>query len=128
MTDQTMSDAPSSQFTVRPAEKGVEVSLDGVRIERLISGFSIDFAAGAPFADVVLQVHPRHTRSPEFDGVASVAVAVDDPGPAAAAFLSAIDPEELSKAALQRLDLTNDAHGLTAAMLRQLTEWANGIA
>jgi hypothetical protein len=43
-----------------------------------------------------------------------------------AAFLSQIDPAELERVALNRLDLEGGENMLTAAMLRQLIEWATG--
>ncbi|WP_436957987.1 hypothetical protein [Streptomyces sp. SudanB182_2057] len=50
-----------------------------------------------------------------------------DPGPAAAVFLDAIDPEALERAALARPDLGTEPYSLTKAMLTQLVEWARGL-
>ncbi|MET7898957.1 hypothetical protein [Streptomyces mirabilis] len=49
-----------------------------------------------------------------------------EPGPAAAEFLEAMDPVEVERAALARVDLENVPGGGTAAVLRQLAEWARG--
>ncbi|MFF7092846.1 hypothetical protein ACFY9A_10675 [Streptomyces rubradiris] len=50
-----------------------------------------------------------------------------DPGPAAAVFLDAIDPEALERAALARPDLGTEPYSLTKAMRTQLVEWARGL-
>ncbi|MET7729098.1 hypothetical protein [Streptomyces mirabilis] len=49
-----------------------------------------------------------------------------EPGPVAAEFLEAMDPVEVERAALVRVDLENAPGGGTAAVLRQLVEWARG--
>lgn len=92
-------------------------------------------------AGIVIEMDPKHTprvtltvpadrvQATHFEGLAVtelMTVAQPDPGPAAAAFLAAIDAETLEKAAMNRLDLLNGPHELTKAMLRQLTEWADG--
>jgi hypothetical protein len=77
---------------------------------------------------VQLEVPQHRLDRVEFEGLAVVEINTyaDDPGPAAAAFLSAIDAGELEKAALARLDLDSEEHATTRAILRQLIEWANG--
>ncbi|MGI5401937.1 hypothetical protein ACQEVG_21335 [Streptomyces sp. CA-135486] len=76
---------------------------------------------------VVLQLKPTGTWPTQLDLLAKVEIGVPaDPGAAAAAFLEALDPLEVERAALARLDLENVRGGGTAAVLRQLAEWARG--
>lgn len=77
---------------------------------------------------VVLHLRPTGAWPAELDILARVDVGVPpEPGPAAAAFLEALDPVEVERAALARIDLENVPGGGTAAVLRQLTEWARGV-
>jgi hypothetical protein len=104
---------------------GGEVWLNGERIERQIAGVHLKAGFGEP-SEAVLVLGPRASTG-TFEGLARVAIGEPpDPGPAAAAFLSAIDPEILEQTALNRIDLDPGPHGLTKTMLRQLVEWANG--
>jgi hypothetical protein len=76
---------------------------------------------------VVLHLSPTAAWPAELDLLARVEVGIPpEPGPAAAAFLDALDPLEVERAALARLDLENVPGGGTAAVLRQLAEWARG--
>ncbi|CAM5468198.1 hypothetical protein [Streptomyces aurantiogriseus] len=76
---------------------------------------------------VVLHLRPTGIWPAELDLLARVQVGVSpEPGPSAAAFLEALDPLEVERAALARVDLENVPGGGTAAVLRQLTEWARG--
>lgn len=113
----------------------VEITAQGGRADIEIDGTSIDpgavkaysvshFAGERP--EVLLHVADRgDTR---WSGMARVTVAdVPDPGPAAAVFLDAIDPEALERAAIARPDLGNEPYSLTKAMLTQLGEWARGL-
>ncbi|MET7524709.1 MULTISPECIES: hypothetical protein [Streptomyces] len=101
------------------------VALDGRDISSKVSGYELRQSAGQP-AQLVLFLSPKVTD--EFDGLARVAVGVDpDPGPAAAAFLSAIDAGELERNALARYDLLDgQPHEMTRAMLALLQDWASG--
>lgn len=74
----------------------------------------------------LLVLHLRPSAGALFQGLARVVVAQDDPGRAVAAFLAGVDPAALEKAALYREDLDPGRHGVTAAILRTLTEWAQG--
>ncbi|MET9119847.1 hypothetical protein [Streptomyces sp. NPDC004528] len=75
----------------------------------------------------MLHLRPTGTWPAELDVLARVEVGVPaEPGAAAAAFHDASDPLEVERAALARLDLENIPGGGTAAVLRQLTEWARG--
>ncbi|WOX11455.1 hypothetical protein [Streptomyces sp. N50] len=76
---------------------------------------------------VVLNLRPTETWPVELNLLAQVQVGVSaEPGPAAAAFLEALDPVEVERAALARADLENVPGAGTAAVLRQLAEWARG--
>ncbi|MDX3749616.1 hypothetical protein [Streptomyces sp. AK08-02] len=76
---------------------------------------------------VVLHLRPTGTWPAELDVLARVEIGVPaEPGVAAAAFLDALDPLEVERAALARADLENVPGGGTAAVLRQLAEWARG--
>lgn len=115
------------QLAVRAGDNGMEILLDGSDIAAKIDRVNIDLSSGLPFAEVVLQVHPKHTVAPEFEGLAHVQIGEPaDPGPAAAAFLSAIDPEALEQAAFHRMDIGTGPGSGTKAMLNQLIDWANG--
>ncbi|MGW3246577.1 hypothetical protein [Streptomyces sp. NPDC001070] len=113
--------------TVRITAQGVggSVALDGRDISRQVSGYELRHYAGGP-AELMLRLSP--VVKDEFDGLARVVVGVDpDPGPAAAAFLSALDAGELERHALSRHDLMDGGpNELTRAMLRLLQEWALG--
>ncbi|MFF4761088.1 hypothetical protein [Streptomyces sp. NPDC001292] len=101
------------------------VALEGRDISKMVSGYSLSQQPGRP-AELLLFLSPF--VKPDFEGLARVVVGVPpDPGPAAAAFLSAIDAGELEKSALSRHDLMDGGpHELTRAMLRLLQEWASG--
>jgi hypothetical protein len=101
------------------------VVLDGRDISKQVHGYELRHRAGRP-AELLLFLSPL--VKDEFDGLAHVVVGVPpDPGPAAAAFLSAIDAGELERQVLARHDLLDGGpHELTRAMLRLLQEWASG--
>jgi hypothetical protein len=72
-----------------------------------------------------------HTRQPEsvvFEGLARVAVAEPqhDVGEQIAAFLGNMDPAAVQRAALDRDDLGDDKHAVTAAILHALADFAQG--
>ncbi|MCR8573081.1 hypothetical protein [Streptomyces sp. Isolate_219] len=103
-----------------------DVEIDGKRVDpRAVGAYTITQIVGEP-AHVLL--HVTDHGSDQWSGMARVSVTdVPDPGPAAAVFLDAIDPEALEHAALARPDLGTEPHSLTKAMLTQLGEWARGI-
>lgn len=116
-------------FEQDPSHPGLFLlQLDGVEIRKKVSEVHIS-AVDGDLPRVVL-VLSKSVDPTEFEGLARVAVGEPpeplDPGPAAAVFIGAIDPEELEKAALVRPDLGGEPYDLTRAMLAQLTEWANG--
>lgn len=101
------------------------VTLDGQDIGSNVTEISWRAELGRSLPEAIIALAPNATVS--FDGLARVSVGEQlDPGPAAAQFLTAIDAQELERAALNRLDLDNTPGGLTAAMLRQLVDWALG--
>ncbi|MFB7327141.1 hypothetical protein [Streptomyces sp. NPDC056190] len=113
------------QVRITAGQVAGTVALDGRDISSMVSGYSLSQQAGKP-AQLLLSLSPL--VKDDFEGLARVVVGVPpDPGPAAAAFLSAIDAGELEKSALSRHDLMDgDPHELTRAMLRLLSEWASG--
>lgn len=130
MTDTTETATEPTRHLVKfhavPGEKPA-IHLDEHDITRKLSGIQIvsDPIAGTR---VALEVHPKALGDVEFEGVAVVEINAyaDDPGPAAATFLGAIDAKTLERHALNRLDLGSDEAATTAAILRTLIEWANG--
>ncbi|MEV4907065.1 hypothetical protein AB0N46_20800 [Streptomyces albidoflavus] len=103
-----------------------DVEIDGKQVDpSAVKAYSITHLAGER-PEVLLHVADRNNT--QWSGTARVAVAdLPDPGPAAAAFLDAIDPEALERAALARPDLGTEPCSLTKAMLTQLGEWARGL-
>ena len=121
-----MDDAQLKQVRITAVHATRTVELDGQDISRQVAAYSISQRGEQP-AEVLLQLTPLVKN--EFDGLARVVVGVPpDPGPAAAAFLAAIDPGELERQALARHDLLDGGpHELTRAMLALLSEWARGV-
>ncbi|MFF4802342.1 hypothetical protein ACFY1U_28720 [Streptomyces sp. NPDC001351] len=103
-----------------------EIEIDGARIETsAVRAYNVSHFAGEK-PEIVLHVADREEA--QWSGLARVAVVdLPDPGPAAAVFLDAIDPEVLERAALTRPDLGTEPYSLTKAMLTQLGEWARGL-
>ncbi|MFF2566702.1 hypothetical protein [Streptomyces sp. NPDC058084] len=102
------------------------VAVDGQDVSEHVAGVDVH-AVPHELPRVVLQLSPTATWPVELDLLAGVEIgAPPDPGPAAAAFLEAMDPVEVERAALARMDLENVPGGGTAAVLRQLVEWARG--
>jgi hypothetical protein len=113
------------QVSITAESTNGTVALDGRDISRQVSGYELRHQAGQP-AELLLYLSPL--VKDEFKGLARVVVGVPpDPGPAAAAFLSAIDAGELERSALSRHDLMDGGpNELTRAMLRLLQDWAAG--
>ncbi len=114
----------SVRITARGPKAAMEI--DGRRVDPgAFKGYAISHQEGE--SPQVLLYAGDYAET-VFEGLARVSVAdVSDPGPAAAAFLSAIDAGELERAALARPDLGTGPHSLTQAMLTQLQEWAYGV-
>ncbi|MDF9813021.1 hypothetical protein [Streptomyces sp. SPB162] len=116
-----------TKHAVRIESRGSKaaISVDGNDLSGVVAAYTLHHQAGEA-ATVVLQLSSAQSTT-QFDGYSRVVIGVDpDPGPAAAAFLSAIDAGELQKAALARPDLDGSPYEMTRAMLAQLAEWARG--
>ncbi|MEU3712215.1 hypothetical protein [Streptomyces catenulae] len=103
-----------------------DIEIDGAQVAPgAVEAYTVTQVAGSP-AHIVL--HVTEQQDAQWSGVARVAVAeAAGPGPEAAVFLDAIDPELLERAALARPDLGAEPHAVTRAMLAQLGEWARGL-
>ncbi|MFI1830711.1 hypothetical protein ACH41E_30380 [Streptomyces sp. NPDC020412] len=103
-----------------------DIKIGGTRIDpSAVHAYSVRHFAGE-HPEVLL--HVADCGDTRWSGIARVSVAdASDPGPAAAVFLDAIDPEALERAALDRSDLGTGPNSLTKAMLIQLGEWARGL-
>jgi len=102
----------------------VRLYLDEIDVSANVLAYELQHDVHHALPQLVL-----HTRQPSgavFSGLARVAVAVDDPGPVIAEFLANLDPSAVEWAALNRDDLDPGKHGVTAAILRTLAEWAQG--
>ncbi|MFJ8430423.1 hypothetical protein ACIQ9P_03865 [Kitasatospora sp. NPDC094019] len=102
------------------------LEIDGRDIADYVASYQLHHTAGgAPELQLLL----RPSADPAFEGAARVVVGeAPDPGPAAAAFIAALDPQETERAVLARHDLLDgEPHELTRALLTQLTEWALGV-
>ncbi|MEU4028084.1 hypothetical protein [Streptomyces anulatus] len=124
--DQTNDTAAARRVEITTRGGRADIEIDGKRIEAsAVKAYSVSHLAGEP-PEVLLHVADRNDIL--WSGAARVAVAdLPDPGPAAAVFLEAIDPEALERAALARPDLGTEPCSLTKAMLTQLGEWARGL-
>lgn len=103
------------------------VEIGGHDVSQDVAAYSLAHRAGE-MPQMVIELSPKATAPGAFDGLAHVVIGDSpEPGPAAAAFLSAISPAELEKATLDRHDLMDGRpHELTRAMLALLREWALG--
>ncbi|WP_380282095.1 hypothetical protein [Kitasatospora purpeofusca] len=110
---------------IQAAGPTTRLEIDGHDIAEHVAPYQLQHTAGfAPELQLVL----RPAADPAFEGEACVVVgSAPDSGPAAAAFLAALDPAETERAVLARHDLFDgEPHELTRALLLQLTEWALG--
>lgn len=103
-----------------------DIEIGGRRIDpSAVKAYTVSHFAGRP-PEVLLHVADRGDI--RWSGMARVALTdMPGPGPAAAVFLDAIDPEALERAALARPDLGAEPYSLTKAMLSHLGEWARGL-
>ncbi|MFI6653301.1 hypothetical protein ACIBI8_37635 [Streptomyces sp. NPDC050529] len=124
MTGPSMADQPHQ---VRLTSNGLSgtVEVDGADVSAQVQGYNLEARVGsAPL--LVLYTRPGQ-GGVAFEGLAHVAIGGEqDPGPSIAAFLASIEPAALQRAALDRGDLENSKTGVTAAILAQLTDWAQG--
>lgn len=126
----TMSETPTAPaaHAVRiDAQPGnASISIDGHLLPRgQVVGYVLEHDIQQALPALVL-----HTRQPDgiqFEGLATVAIAEPtDHATVIAGFLQSIDAAALQRAALDRPDLEDDRHSVTEAILRQLTDWAQG--
>ncbi|MFJ9356990.1 hypothetical protein [Streptomyces mirabilis] len=124
--DQTNDTDTTRRVEITARSGGADIDIDGVRIDpSAVKAYSVSHLAGER-PEVLLHVADRGDT--QWSGMARVAVAdLPDPGPAAAVFLDAIDPEALEHATLAHPDLGTEPYSLTKAMLTQLGEWARGL-
>ncbi|MFE7780619.1 hypothetical protein [Streptomyces nigrescens] len=124
--EQTNEAAAARQVEITARGGQADIEIDGTRIDpSTVKAYSVSHLAGEQ-PDVLLHVTDRGDT--QWSGMARVAVAdVPDPGPAAAIFLEAIDPEGLERAVLARPDIGSEPYSLTQTMLTQLGEWARGL-
>jgi hypothetical protein len=120
-----MDDEQLRQVRITADQAAGTVILDGRDISGQVSEYQLTQRAGLP-AMLVLYLSPL--VKDDFEGLAHVVVGdPPDPGPAAAAFLGALDAGELERQVLARHDLMDGGpHEMTRAMLRLLQEWAQG--
>ncbi|WP_406354262.1 hypothetical protein [Streptomyces sp. NBC_00658] len=115
-----------NRFQLHFDGRSYAVAVDGRDVSEHVTAVDIH-AVTHDLPRVVMHLRPTGTWPTALDLLAQVEVGVTpDPGPAAAAFLEALDPLEVERAALARMDLENVPGGGTAAVLRQLAEWARG--
>ncbi|MER5642054.1 hypothetical protein ABT095_34595 [Kitasatospora sp. NPDC002227] len=118
---------PDESSHVRIVADGptAHLEIDGRDVASQVQAYPLSHRAGQ-LPELAILLQP--TTSDEWEGLTRVAVGEPpDPGPAAAAFLGAIDAGELERAVLGRHDLLDGGPGeYTRALLAQLTEWAAG--
>lgn len=124
--DHLEAEKPARHVQISARGPRADIAIDGTRIEPTsVRAYTVSHVAGE-HPEFVL--HAADREDVQWAGLARIAVAdLPDPGPAAAVFLSAIDPQALERAALARPDLGAEPGSLTKAMLTQLTEWARGL-
>ncbi|WP_425245389.1 hypothetical protein [Streptomyces sp. NEAU-NA10] len=115
-----------NRFKLRFDGRSYAVAVDGRDVSEHVTAVDLH-AAQHELPQVVLRLSPTSSWPAELDLLARVQVGTSPAsGPSAAAFLEALDPLEVERAALARMDLENVPGGGTAAVLRQLAEWARG--
>lgn len=103
-----------------PAQPAV-VEVDGQNVAAQVEGLRLDMAEQKPS---ILTLYGPAAGDIEGDAIVRVMVN-GDPRAALVELLAGINPQQLEQAALRRLDFDDTAeYGLTAAMLRELTEAA----
>ncbi|MFD4482362.1 hypothetical protein ACFVXC_35265 [Streptomyces sp. NPDC058257] len=124
--DQTNDTTAARRVEITARGGQADIKIDGTTIDPgAVKAYSLSHFAGER---PEVQLHVADRGDTLWSGMARVTVAdLPDPGPAAAVFLEAIDPEALERAALARPDLGTEQNSLTKAMLIQLGEWARGL-
>ncbi len=120
----TLPDEPSHVRIVADGPTA-HLEIDGRDVASQVEAYTLSHRAGQ-LPELAILLQP--TASDEWAGLARVSVGEPpDPGPAAAAFLRAIDAGELERAVLNRHDLMDGGPSeFTRALLLQLQEWAAG--
>ncbi|MDQ8707873.1 hypothetical protein RCO28_36205 [Streptomyces sp. LHD-70] len=114
------------RFQVAVKDGVCNLAIDGHDITDAVASFEVRGEPGAPPC-VVLHLVPGDHLPAVLDTAAHVVVGEQTPpGLTSAEFIDALDPVEVERAALARSDLDNTPAGGTAAVLRQLSEWARG--
>jgi hypothetical protein len=102
------------------------ITIDGTPLPPgQVLGYQLEHSIADALPSLIL--HTRQTDGVAFEGLARVAIAVQqNPAAEMAAFLEGIDPAALQRAALDRDDLDGSRHETTTAILRQLVDWVKG--
>lgn len=125
--DDTTMEARAIRVVANPGGGGT-VEVDGRDLTSAVRGVTVVAGPYGTLPQVILDLAARHDPT-VVEGFAQVVVGVapdPDPGPAAATFLAAIDPQALEQAALNHPNLGGGPHALTEAMLQVLIGWAEG--
>jgi hypothetical protein len=102
------------------------ISIDGTPLPPgQVVGYQLEHSIADALPMLIL--HTRQSDVVAFEGLARVAVAAQqDPGEAVAQFVLGLDPAAVSRAALDRTDLSGGKHEITEAILQQIADWARG--
>lgn len=124
MPDPTLADTP---LPVRITTTGTlaTVHVGDTDLSRHLRGYTLEHRADQL---PLLVLYGNARGGAVFEGLARVVVGEEpaDPAQAIVDFLSSLDPQALENAALNRDDLGGERYDLTRAMLRQITDWAQG--
>jgi hypothetical protein len=103
------------------------IRLDGQELPGgQITGYTLHHNVAGELPTLVL--HTRQPAGAVWEGLARVAVAVEEPlGPRIVAFLAQVDSAELDRAALNRTDYGGGKGATARAMLQTLAEWAQEV-
>lgn len=120
-------DQPAAHGVRIEAQPGsATISIDGTPLPPgQVVGYQLEHSIADALPMLIL--HTRQSDLVVFEGLARVAVAAQqDPGEAIAQFVLGLDPAAVSRAALDRTDLSGGKHEMTEAILRQIADWARG--
>lgn len=124
MTQPTKPQAHGVRIHAEPGRARIDI--DGHRVDSHLVAYQLEHSIPDQLPTLVL--HVRETDGLIWQGMARVAIAEPRPvGDQISDFLAGIDPAALQSAALDRGDLDGGKHETTAAILRQLSEWARGV-
>ncbi|MYW43054.1 hypothetical protein [Streptomyces sp. SID161] len=103
------------------------ISIDGTPLPAgQVIGYELQHYIASSLPMLVL--HVRQPTGTVWEGLARVAVAdpQHDVGEQIASFVSNLNPAAVQGAALERDDLGNDRTSVTEAILKTITDWAQG--